>query len=53
MSDPLVQKVAVALPGREYDIHIGPGLLGQAASFLTPLLRRRRVAVITDSHVAA
>ena len=52
MRDDLGQKVAVALPGRSYDIHIGPGVLGRAAALLTPLLRRRRVAIVTDTHVA-
>jgi 3-dehydroquinate synthase len=42
----------VDLPGREYDIHIGEGLIGQAGELLRPHLRRPRVAVVTDAHVA-
>ncbi len=52
MTDPLQQTVPVALPGREYDIHIGPGLLNRAGPLLTPLLRRKRVAIVTDENVA-
>ena len=52
MTKDLAQKVAVALPGRGYDIHIGPGLLDQAAAFLTPLMRRKHVAIVTDENVA-
>ncbi len=52
MTDSLVKTVRVALPGRDYDIHIGPGLLRQAADYLRPLLRRKRVAIVTDENVA-
>jgi 3-dehydroquinate synthase len=45
--------VNVALPGRAYDILIGPGLLAETAVLLAPHLRRRKVAVITDATVAA
>ncbi|KIN72256.1 3-dehydroquinate synthase [Sulfitobacter guttiformis] len=45
--------VHVALPGRAYDVQIGPGLLGQAGAQVAPLLKRARVAVITDENVAA
>ena len=29
--------VSVNLPGREYDIHIGPGLLQDAGTLIAPL----------------
>jgi len=45
--------VQVDLPGRAYDIVIGPGLLADAGTQIVPLLRRRRVAVITDNAVAS
>ena len=48
----LTRIVPVPLPGRAYDIHIGPGLLTQVADLMSPLLRRRRVAIITDRRVA-
>lgn len=49
---PDVKTVHVALPGREYDVVIGPGLVQQAAGYVSPLLRRPRVAVVADAHVA-
>lgn len=44
--------VSVALPGREYDVVIGPGLIDQAGARVAPLLRRKRVAILTDETVA-
>ena len=43
--------VHVGLPGRAYDVHIGPGLLDDAATLLSPVLKRPRVAIVTDDHV--
>ena len=45
--------VSVNLPGREYDIHIGPGLLQDAGTLIAPLLSQPRVRVITDETVGA
>lgn len=45
-------RVRVDLPGRAYDILVGPGLLAQAAEHLRPVLRRPRVAIVTDETVA-
>jgi 3-dehydroquinate synthase len=53
MTRPDPRIVPVNLPGREYEILIGDGLLDDAAGRLLPLLRRRRIAVVTDSTVAA
>ncbi|MGR3634252.1 MAG: 3-dehydroquinate synthase [Limimaricola soesokkakensis] len=47
-----IATVRVDLPGRAYDIHVGAGLVAQAGQRLKPLLRRRRVAIITDETVA-
>jgi 3-dehydroquinate synthase len=47
------ERVHVALPDRAYDVEIGPDLLGQAGAFVAPLLRRPRVAVISDETVAS
>ncbi len=47
------ETVHVALPGREYDIHIGPGLLAEAGNYVAPFLPRPRVVVISDETVAA
>ncbi|MEP1767517.1 MAG: 3-dehydroquinate synthase [Sulfitobacter sp.] len=48
-----VQTVHVDLPGREYDVVIGPDLLGQAGAYIAPLLGRPRVTVISDENVSA
>ena len=47
-----IQTVHVGLPGREYDIRIGRGLLDRAFEEIAPLLRRPRVACLTDENVA-
>ena len=44
--------LTVALPGREYDIVIGRGLLSQAGERVRAVLpKARKLAVVTDSHV--
>jgi len=43
----------VALPGRDYDIHIARGLMGQAGEYCRALLpKAERLAVVSDSNVA-
>lgn len=49
----MTEIVHVPLGNRAYDVHIGPGLLAQSGALVAPLLRRPRVAVITDENVAA
>ncbi len=49
----MTETVHVALGDRAYDIHIGPGLLANAAEYITPFLKRRRVAVVTDENIAS
>lgn len=44
--------VPVDLPGRAYEVRIGPGLLDEAGRQLAPLLRRPRVAILTEERVA-
>ncbi|MDO6589582.1 3-dehydroquinate synthase [Loktanella sp. D2R18] len=44
--------VHVDLPGREYDIHIGPGLLGQAGPYVAAFGGRKHICIITDETVA-
>jgi 3-dehydroquinate synthase len=46
------QTVHVPLDGRAYDIRIGAGLLAAAGREIAPLLRRPRVAVLTEERVA-
>jgi len=48
-----METVHVALEGRAYDVVIGQGLLAQASDYLRPLLKRARVAIVTDETVAA
>ncbi len=43
--------VRVELGARAYDVRIGAGLLAEAGAEMAPLLRRPRVAVITDETV--
>ncbi|WOI57005.1 3-dehydroquinate synthase [Palleronia sp. LCG004] len=45
--------VRVDLGSRSYDVRIAPGLLGRAGEMIAPILSRQRVAVVTDSNVAA
>ncbi len=45
--------VPVDLGSRSYEVRIGPGLIGQAGAQVAPLLRRKRVAIVTDETVAA
>ena len=48
-----MKTVHVALPGREYEVRIGEGLVARAGVEIAPLLRRKRVAVVTDETVGA
>ena len=45
--------VPVDLGDRSYQVRIGPGLIDRAGAEIAPLLRRPRVAVVTDETVAA
>ncbi len=46
------QTVHVDLAERSYDVKIGPGLLAQSGERIAPLIKRKRVAVLTDETVA-
>lgn len=48
----MLETVRVNLPGREYDVRIGQSLLKDVGPHIAPLLRRRRVAIISDQTVA-
>ncbi|MBC2835449.1 3-dehydroquinate synthase [Paragemmobacter straminiformis] len=48
-----IDTVAVDLGSRSYEVRIGPGLIGRAGAEIAPLLKRRKVAVVTDETVAA
>jgi 3-dehydroquinate synthase len=45
--------IDVALGARSYQVRIGQGLVAEAGRQIAPLLRRKKVAVITDDTVAA
>ena len=47
-----VDVVPVDLGARSYQVRIGPGLIDGAGAEILPLLRRRKVAVVTDDTVA-
>ncbi|MDO8288051.1 MAG: 3-dehydroquinate synthase [Parvibaculum sp.] len=47
-----IKKVRVELEDRAYDILVGPKLIADAGAHLKPLLRRSRVAIVTDATVA-
>lgn len=49
----MASTVRVDLGARAYDVRIGPGLIARAGTEIAPLLRRRRVAVVTDETVGA
>jgi 3-dehydroquinate synthase len=47
-----VDVVPVALGTRSYEVHIGAGLIAGAGQAILPLLRRKKLAIITDETVA-
>jgi 3-dehydroquinate synthase len=47
-----MHRIEVALANAPYDVCIAPGLLGDAAKYLTPLARNGRFLAVTDVHVA-
>ncbi len=44
--------VPVRLGGRAYEVLIGPGLIDEAGARIAPLLKRRRVAIVSDTTAA-
>ena len=49
----MIETVTVPLGARAYDIRIGPGLLARAGTEIARLARRPRVAIVTETRVAA
>ena len=47
-----VKQIDVDLGARSYPIHIGQGLLADAAHYIKPKLSGKRIAIITDETVA-
>ncbi|WP_181954512.1 3-dehydroquinate synthase [Pararhodobacter zhoushanensis] len=48
-----IEDVAVNLGARSYTVRVGRGLIARAGAEIAPLLRRPRVAVVTEETVAA
>ncbi|QJF51378.1 3-dehydroquinate synthase [Roseobacter ponti] len=48
----MTEIVRVDLPGRAYEVRIGPGLIAQSGAHIAPLLKRPRVVVISDETVS-
>jgi len=48
----MINTVDVELGARSYQVRIGPGLIDRAGAQIAPLLRRPRVAIVTDETVA-
>ena len=48
----MLNTVPVDLGSRSYQVRIGPGLIDRAGAEIAPLLRRKRVVVVTDETVA-
>lgn len=49
----MIETIHIDLPGRAYDVVIGPGLLAQAGTWIMPFLKRPRVLIVTEENVAA
>lgn len=49
----MIETVHVPLGDRAYDVRIGEGLIARAGAEIAPLLKRPRVAVVSDETVAA
>lgn len=49
----MIETVHVNVPGRLYDVIIGPGLLTQGGPRIAPFLSRPRVVIVTEENVAA
>ena len=48
-----MKTLTVNLPDKTYDILIGSGLLSSIGNVISPLLKRRFVAIVTDENVGA
>lgn len=49
----MTDTVSVNLGDRSYKVLVGPGLLARAGAEIAPLLRRKKVTVVTEETVAA
>ncbi|HPD91353.1 MAG: 3-dehydroquinate synthase [Rhodobacter sp.] len=53
MTAPAVDTVPVRLGERSYEVRVGQGLIARAGAEIAPLLRRKRVAIVTEETVGA
>ncbi|MCA1774509.1 MAG: iron-containing alcohol dehydrogenase, partial [Loktanella sp.] len=49
----MTQTVHVDLPGRAYDVVIGPGVMDEAGARIARMGGRRHVAIVTETNVAS
>lgn len=47
----IAHRIRVELGARSHDILVGDGLLDEAGALIAPLLKRKRVVVVTDANV--
>ena len=47
----MIQIIPVGLGARAYDVVVGTGLIDKAGEHIAPLLKRKRVAIVTDTIV--
>jgi 3-dehydroquinate synthase len=48
----MIDRLSVDLAARSYEILIGRGLIAEAGRHIAPILKQRRVIVVTDANVA-
>ena len=48
-----MEPVRVELGARAYEVRVGAGLIAEAGAHIAPLLRRKRLAIVTEARVAA
>ncbi|WP_091741245.1 3-dehydroquinate synthase [Phenylobacterium immobile] len=49
----MIRTIPVGLGDRAYEVLVGPGLLGEAGLRIAPFLKRKRVAIVSDTTVFA
>ena len=49
----MIETLPVALGTRSYDVKLAAGLLSEAGAHIAPLLKRPKVAIVSDAHVAS
>jgi 3-dehydroquinate synthase len=48
----MIDRLSVDLSARRYEILIGRGLIAEAGHHIAPILKQRRVVIVTDANVA-